>query len=361
MLSEILDAHRNSFNLVRLVAAISVIISHAYVIRVGPGAPEPLSAITPFTLGQHAVNAFFFLSGLTLSLSLARNPNLVQFAAARFLRVIPGLFVCGAFFAFVLGPTMTNWELRHYFADAHTWIYPFAVVVNFAQAEPPHGVFSSAPFSGIPNDPLWTLKYELAAYAGLALLQLCGLLRSWMALVAMLLITGSIYVLTTSTAGGPLASAWPLHMSRFGFCFILGALAFRFRDMIPLTPWLLSVTLAATVVMTGTRVAVLAYIILVAHLVIIVGSFDFGVATRAARKTDISYGTYIYGWPVQQSITVLFPTISAELMILCALMIVLPVAIVSWIFVEKPALGLKRGLKVLRLRKEANLIARHEE
>lgn len=165
----------------------------------------------PFTLGQDAVNAFFIISGLTLSLSLARNPNLIHFASARFLRVIPGVFVCGAVFAFVLGPALTTWQLTDYFADARTWLYPLAVIV-IARAEPPHGVFTTAPFSEIPYDPLWTLKCELAAYAGLALLQLCGLLRSAMVLVAMILITGSVYILTASMVGGSLGSAWPFHI-----------------------------------------------------------------------------------------------------------------------------------------------------
>ena len=353
MLSEVLDANRNSFNFIRLVAAVSVIISHAYVMRIGPGAPEPLAPLTPFTLGQHAVNAFFFLSGLTLSLSLARNPSLVHFTAARFLRVVPGLFFCGVFFAFVLGPTMTTWKLSDYFTDAHTWLYPFTVIIKFARAEPPHGVFTTAPFAEIPNDPLWTLKYELAAYAGLALLQLCGLLRSWMALVAMILIAGSVYILTAPMILNSSISAWPFHMGRYGFCFILGALAYRFRHSIPLTPWLLTTSLAVAVAATGTRFAGLAYIVLVAHLVMVAGSFSYGPLTRITRDIDVSYGTYIYGWPIQQSIIVVFPAMSAELMILLALVVVIPLAFASWTLVEKPALDLKRFFKRRRVQEES--------
>ncbi len=353
MLSDILDANRNSFNLVRLIAAISVIVSHAYAIGIGPGAPQPLGSLTPFTLGQHAVNAFFFLSGLTLSLSLARNPSLLHFVAARFLRVIPGLFVCGAFFAFILGPAMTTWNLTDYFSDAHTWLYPLAVLVKFAWAEPPHGIFTSAPYSETPNDPLWTLKYELAAYAGLALLQLSGLLRSWMALIAVLLIAALVYVLTASMIGNTSVPGWAYNMGRYGFCFMLGALAYRFRSGIPLTPWLLTASLAVAIAATGTRFASLAYIVLVAHLVIVIGSFGFGPLTRFARDTDVSYGTYIYGWPIQQSIVVLFPTMSAELMILCALAIVLPLAFASWTLVEKPSLDLKRVFRGRRVKMES--------
>jgi peptidoglycan/LPS O-acetylase OafA/YrhL len=62
-LSQALAPSRNSFNLLRIIAALSVLISHSFLIPVGTGAIEPLIAWTPFTLGQHAVNLFFVIPG----------------------------------------------------------------------------------------------------------------------------------------------------------------------------------------------------------------------------------------------------------------------------------------------------------
>lgn len=342
MLSEILAPDRNSFNLVRLAAAVAVLISHVYVLRAGPGSPEPLSTITPFTLGQHAVNAFFFISGLTLSFSLARNPSLLHFAWARVLRVMPGLFVFGVVFAFVAGPALTSWKLVDYFADARTWLYPFSVIVQFAQAAPPHGIFSTAPFFEVSNDPLWTIKYELAAYAGLALLQLMGLLRTAAVLTAVILTATAVFILTAPLATGISGSFWLYHLSRYGFCFLIGALAFNLRNYVPLSPWLLLVTSAIAVAAANTKLSPVACIMLVAHLVVVVGAGNFGPLTRWTRTTDISYGTYIYGWPVQQFVVVLFPAMGAGAMLLCALVAIFPLAFLSWTLVEKPALELKR-------------------
>lgn len=76
---------------------------------------------------------------------------------------------------------------------------------------------------------------------------------------------------------------------------MLGALAYRFRDEVPLTLWLIVTSLAIAIAATGTRYAGIAYIVLVAHLVIIIGAWNFGPLTGLTRDNDISYGTYIYG------------------------------------------------------------------
>jgi len=39
----------NHFNLIRAVAAVAVLVSHAYPIAFGPGTPEPLHALTGYT------------------------------------------------------------------------------------------------------------------------------------------------------------------------------------------------------------------------------------------------------------------------------------------------------------------------
>ncbi|WP_163066139.1 acyltransferase family protein, partial [Acinetobacter baumannii] len=78
-------------------------------------AAEPLGSATSFTLGQHAVNVFFVISGLTLSQSLAHRPDLVRYGVARALRIFPALFVYGFLCAFVVGPLLTVLSLTDYF------------------------------------------------------------------------------------------------------------------------------------------------------------------------------------------------------------------------------------------------------
>ena len=240
ILDVIVDSEQNSLNAVRLLAALAVLFSHSFEIALGPNSAEPIGVLTHYTLGQHAVNAFFVISGLTLAHSIARNPDLRRFFVARCLRIFPGLIACGFFFAFVLGPVVTSRSFTEYFSDAHTYLYPFTVAVAFDDAIPPAGIFETVPLAGAVNTPLWTLRYELAAYVGLATLAATGLfLRVWAVFLATAVVfIGFVYWETFHEL-----IAWPQwvgSLDRFAFCFLLGVAAYTVRDRIVLHQYRLS-------------------------------------------------------------------------------------------------------------------------
>ncbi|MCX7864392.1 MAG: hypothetical protein N2423_05065, partial [Novosphingobium sp.] len=58
-IADIAPAGSNSFGLVRLVAAMAVVVSHAFVITGGASTLQPLEALTGYPLGAHAVHVFF--------------------------------------------------------------------------------------------------------------------------------------------------------------------------------------------------------------------------------------------------------------------------------------------------------------
>jgi peptidoglycan/LPS O-acetylase OafA/YrhL len=341
-LADILNADENSFNLVRIAAALAVLVSHSFLLLAGPDHVEPLGASTPFTLGQHAVNAFFVISGLTLSHSLARNRNLMHYAWARCLRIFPALLGYGLLFALVAGPLLTTWSRLDYFTDAHTWFYPAAVLMQFARATPPPGIFSNLPIADAANNPLWTIKYEIAAYVGLAIVFGLGLFRRTGALLLSLLAAAAIFLLAGEFLREARESAPAYQLGRYGFCFLLGVVAYHFRQQFSLSPWLLALTAGLVVALHGTALEPAAYVVLTAHLVLIAGSLDYGLFTLLTRKSDLSYGTYIYGWPIQQSLIVLIPGLGVAALLLLSVIIAPVFALVSWSLVEKPALRLKR-------------------
>jgi len=346
VLSERLQSDRNSFNLVRLVAAASVIVSHLFILRHGPGTPEPLSSWTSFTLGQHAVNLFFVLSGLLLSRSLDRNPDLRRFALARLLRIVPALFAYGLWFAMIAGPVLTTAALTVYFTDITTWTYPATVLARFQQAPAPPGLFGDLPYASAVNEPLWTLKYEIAAYAGLGIAQAMGLRRSVAFLMISILLTaiGTIALQPGSQAlVGTVDKLWPFHLSRYGLCFLLGVLAHRGRDVLPVTPWLLPISFSAVIAFAGTSLSAVTCIIFTAHVAVVAGAMDFGAVTRWTQQNDISYGTYIYGWPVQQALLTFAPGISLPAFALWSFVCVVPLATISWFVIERPALNYRSG------------------
>ncbi len=123
VLSEILKPDANNFGLIRLGLAFAVLVSHAFYFRTGTPKSEPLTAWTGHSLGEHAVQVFFFLSGLLVAQSLAHSRGLADFATARALRIFPGLFVCVLLTALVLGPAFTAHGLVAYLADPGTYAY----------------------------------------------------------------------------------------------------------------------------------------------------------------------------------------------------------------------------------------------
>lgn len=74
-IADISSAGNNSFGLVRLLAAIAVIISHGYLIVGGVDGIEPLETLTGYPLGAHAVHVFFTVSGLLVAASFDRRPH----------------------------------------------------------------------------------------------------------------------------------------------------------------------------------------------------------------------------------------------------------------------------------------------
>lgn len=341
-LSAILAPDRNSFNFLRIVAALSVLVSHSFTIPVGTSGIEPLAAWTPFSLGQHAVNVFFVISGLTLSSSMERNPDIIHYAWARFLRIFPALFAFGVLLAFVAGPLLTSSRLREYFTDTHTWFYPAFVLVQFSRAAAPSGIFANLPLASDVNNPLWTLKYELIAYIGLAIFFRFSFLRRTASLLTALAAAFALFISAPHFADKLHFGSPVYQLGRYEFCFLLGMLAFHWRERISLSAWPLMVTAAFVVACHDTAFEAAAYIVLTAHLVILAGARDYGLFSIYSRRSDLSYGTYIYGWPVQQSLVAILPGIGSYSLLLLSLTIVPLFAFASWHLVEKPALDLKK-------------------
>ena len=86
--------HANNFNVLRLMLALAVILSHTYELIDGNREREILTQMFgTYSLGEIAVNSFFILSGLLIAASWCREPNLMLFTRKRILRIAPGFFV----------------------------------------------------------------------------------------------------------------------------------------------------------------------------------------------------------------------------------------------------------------------------
>lgn len=335
-----LSLPHNHFGLLRLVLALAVVVSHALSVTTGRVEDELLAHSTGFTLGEHAVNGFFAISGFLVTMSYEQR-GWRDYVVARTLRIAPGLIAATLVVSLLLGSALTTLDLRAYLSDPRLWRFIGATLTSFKSSAPLPGVFADNPLT-FPMGTVWTLKYETLCYLGVLVAGLAGLLGQrrivlglWAALVVATVLREIL------TPDGPKGVETAL---RLPLIFLTGGLVYLWREKVPLS----LPGLAVALVVVGLSQATPAYKALL-YLVTAWGVLVLALAPPLARwrsepPADLSYGVYLYGWPVQQAFVALFPTVGALTLFAPSLVVTLLVAALSWYLVEKPALGLKRRL-----------------
>jgi peptidoglycan/LPS O-acetylase OafA/YrhL len=308
----------NSFDLLRLLGALLVIFHH-----VAPLSGEPARRVFSTDYGELGVGIFFVISGYLVSASWKRTPRLLPYLQKRLLRIVPGLVVSLLVTALALGAWATTLPLADYYGRPQTWAYVARNALLYPVTYDLPGVFADTPRPGQVNGSLWTLRLEFSCYLGLALLGLCRGLR-----------TGVIGALAAVAAAGFLAlhvlrpdlrsGEW-LRMADLaslnGFLFLAGGWLQAWDK--PARPWALIVSLAAL----ATPLWPLGLPLVVVSL---------GRLPGVRLPADVSYGLYIYAFPLQQILAE-----QHRLSFWTALAVTLPFALASWFLVERPALRLK--------------------
>ena len=181
----------NNFDLLRLLAALSVIFSHAFLLAENSQDHDPLMILTggQAILGLAGVFVFFTISGYLISQSFEATPSPFVFLAKRALRISPGLFGCLIVCVFAIGPLVTNLPPGEYLAKPETWLFLLHnAVLDIHYNRLPGVVFWPGNIGGIVNGPLWSLPCEALLYLMLFGLGVCRLLSLPVSLI--LLATG---------------------------------------------------------------------------------------------------------------------------------------------------------------------------
>ncbi|MFM5422885.1 acyltransferase family protein [Aeromonas veronii] len=318
-----LGKNRNNFNLMRLLFASLVIVSHSYSFL---GFAEP--TIFGRSFGNFAVHCFFVLSGYLIAASwLNQNNSAIKYFENRVLRIVPGLVV-----ALVI---------CHYIS-----IYFNNFVGN--------------PIPYIVNGPVWTLTWEITCYVMVALLGMFYVLNK-NSFPAVIVCTLFLYAYNYGSN-----TEFYMVILPFFICFMFGSFIYVMKDVIDLHKaiipasivlllcfnndvfnYLIDVIKSNVLFLYGVSidngfVRQFMYMLSIPFFLIYIGLY---VDLRINVKTDISYGVYIYGWPASQIIVFyaikysfsLTPTI----LTLLTFLVTGPVAYISWRLVEGPCLKLK--------------------
>jgi peptidoglycan/LPS O-acetylase OafA/YrhL len=251
------------------------------------------------------------------------------FLAKRALRIFPGLIACLLVCVFVIGPAVTSLPLSEYFTRPQTYLFLFHnAVLDIDYNRLPGVEFWHNNIGGIVDGPLWSLPSEALLYLVLCALGVCRLM---IVPVTVIMVAIGVVCLKIDTSGELIGgTGWLTGFFAAGMCcYRLRGPRFFERKWI----WLAVAGLVASV---PARVFVPAFPIFGSFLIIRLALAPRLPPVRAARFGDLSYGLYIYGWPIEQCLVYASGDhVTWWALFLTATAIAVPTAFLSWHLVEK--------------------------
>jgi peptidoglycan/LPS O-acetylase OafA/YrhL len=125
---------------------------------------------------------------------------------------------------------------------------------------------------------------------------------------------------------------------------MLGVCIYYYHEQIPLRPWAGWLCAVIAWCCSWYAPAMLVFPIFFAYAVVVAGFL--GKPKQIEKRGDISYGVYLYGWPVQLIVSLLIgKSVGVWGYILISAIVVIPFGILSWLLVEKPSIGLVKRFR----------------
>jgi len=345
---------KNAFSFLRLCLAIGVLVSHSWAIG-GFGA-EPLLrfSLDKVTLGRFCVLGFFSVSGFLIMRSLDNSTSVPRFFWNRFLRIFP------AYWGFLL-------MAMFFFVPLYCWLHRFPLAMMLSQNMGNIIAYGTENFwlrvhrwdikpllGNVPvrfkiNLSIWSLIYEWRCYVMLAICGVFPVEKFRLGLLfSVALYTWLLGILHFNfPAVIPRLSWLPSWFTdiELGFLFpyfCCGALLYKFRTKVP-SHWAIF-ALSCFLIVLGLHFNLLAVVCPPAlgyAMVWLAINLPAGLCWFDGRR-DISYGLFVYAWPLQQALALAHVNrLGVGWFILASASLAFVFAVLSRILVEQPALRLK--------------------
>lgn len=247
----------NNFNLLRLLLALLVLLSHSAELADGNRSREILTQLFhTLSFGEFSVDGFFLLSGFLIAQSWVSTPVLGVFLQKRVLRIFPGFLAASLICGLVVGPLAAD-------AGYLGRLAPATVLRDMLLLQAPSvtGVFSGQPHP-VLNGSMWTISLEFFCYLSVAGLGMIGAVRRrpvWLALAVT-----SVGIAFAQRAGllqlaTPAVLDWADGLVRLIAFFLAGGAFYLYRE--PLRgrwPWVLAALAITGAAMCSWRLVELA-------------------------------------------------------------------------------------------------------
>jgi peptidoglycan/LPS O-acetylase OafA/YrhL len=318
------------FDYLRLTLALSIIVWHSVTICYGPLAEGYFWTGPPRPIIYLLLPSFFALSGFLVAGSLERN-TVLDFLTLRITRIFPALAVEVLISALVIGPLLTKVTWRSYFFSDEFRSYFLNLFGNIHYFLP--GVFIDNPTPRYVNAQLWTVPIELYCYVFLTASALFGILKIKNGLLVGIM--SAVMILTFSAQLKILPT--PPFSPDVGFLtlsFLFGVSLYIMRREITYSWFLFSISTAMYLFLCMNKNLIYLSALPLTYSIIFLG-LQNPPKTPFIRGADYSYGVYLYGFPLQQTVCYLFPShrfwyVNAASGVALALVC----AYLSWTFVE---------------------------
>jgi peptidoglycan/LPS O-acetylase OafA/YrhL len=334
LLAELLKKENNNLDIFRLIASLMVIYGHAFaLIPDGKGIDIVSKIVGVDYSGSLAVKIFFFLSGLVVTNSLISRKQPITFFVSRFFRIWPALLATIFVSVFVIGPLYSNISVNEYFSSSQIAKYTYSNLLLRTNYELP-GVFYDNHMKAV-NGSLWTIPFEVAAYFILASLFMIKALNS------KLVATGIFFLIIIDTvAGNTILFTWLPANNEIKYlapCFAFGSLLSLWKDKIKIDASIVFGAIFLWIMFRGSVNSAL-FLYPAAFLVILyLSSTKFALSKKL--PVDISYGAYLWGWPVQQIMAHTFPDSGVIFNQISSIIIACALGYTSWVLIEKRSIA----------------------
>jgi peptidoglycan/LPS O-acetylase OafA/YrhL len=333
----------NSLNLFRLILAGLVLVAHSFHIAGEGDGPS----IQGENLGGWAVAGFFAISGFLITGSRLKH-TAGNYIVHRVARIFPAFIVCLIVTAFVFAPIVALVERGTLAGFLSTPTTPLQYVWGNAGLHIFHydisGTLATVPYPSAWNGSLWTLYYEFLCYITVWILGAFFLFRRFPLTVLSVLFAASVAAYANIDLVRRLGLDFDFELFMRLLPFFLGGALVHFvvarhgiSPVVAAGALVLTVALIALIPRWGGQLSspFLAYTLLYLATVIPQPAF--------IARNDISYGFYIYAWPIQQLLVLAgVAALGMPVYIILAAIVTAGLAYLSWIAVERPALAVVR-------------------
>lgn len=326
--------HRNNIGFIRLVLATLVIVTHTTELY-NPFSEPFIAIFGSRSIGFLAVSLFFIISGWLIAKSWERSGTM-DYLRKRILRIYPAFLLAWLFTILVstntVGITGVEYWKMFFLAPTPTMIDKTA-----------------------SNASLWTIGYEFRCYLFVMIVGLLGMFRDRRIVLVLtgFLVVGyfishipSLYWHFDGFNRGRIhwfwgSWGWSLRLLSN---FMIGVCAYHYRDRLG---WIDGRVALAT--------AILAVLCLFDRQTAEIGAMSFGsialfwlvfnanlgVFQKINDRWDISYGTYLYAWPIQTLTHYWWPNMHIVPFIALNIVLSWIVGYLSWKLVEEKVLAFK--------------------